>query len=396
MDIRNRKIKISFALIILVLLCLYFVSAVLFLSPNNAQAITDTSAHVNVGNLLKSDLNSKPIFDKEVFALLFEKITGKTDATIDDISQIKEKNSGEIRTANGNKELIVDLGGYKWSVVYVANSKTDGTGDPILTLWLTNSGQIPEAYRNVEWNSFSDTNMGTNPSCMYGTSMMRSLALNNGGTYFSDNAGNGAVNVTPKEDHPFARFTMPRSETLKSSLIDYLEMPANVEWQGNEVDSQYTFLNDAYNIISEGFIKGQEAVQNCIGYDGWKNDYLWLPSMTEIGYTTGVRGLWNTSYGLAENENPYWVRSASLNGYSMAYTITQAGNNHVHTNVNGTPYAIRPAIHLNLSKVFNNPSEPPEKVTIEYSGNQLSVLDLSNEQKSWYAESKIDLDYLGS
>ena len=106
---------------------------------------------------------------------------------------------------------------------------------------------------------------------MYGTSMMRSLALNNGGTYFSDNAGNGAVNVTPKEDHPFARFTMPRSETLKSSLIDYLEMPANVEWQGNEVDSQYTFLNDAYNIISEGFIKGQEAVQNCIGYDGWKN-----------------------------------------------------------------------------------------------------------------------------
>ena len=89
-----------------------------------------------------------------MFALLFEKITGKTDATIDDISQIKEKNSGEIRTANGNKELIVDLGGYKWSVVYVANSKTDGTGDPILTLWLTNSGQIPEAYRNVEWNSF--------------------------------------------------------------------------------------------------------------------------------------------------------------------------------------------------------------------------------------------------
>ena len=167
MDIRNRKIKISFALIILVLLCLYFVSAVLFLSPHNAQAITDTSAHINVGNLLKSDLNSKPIFDKEVFALLFEKITGKTDATIDDISQIKEKNSGEIRTANGNKELIVDLGGYKWSVVYVANSKTDGTGDPILTLWLTNSGQIPEAYRNVEWNSFSDTNMGTNPSCMY-------------------------------------------------------------------------------------------------------------------------------------------------------------------------------------------------------------------------------------
>ena len=277
MDIRNRKIKISFALIILVLLCLYFVSAVLFLSPNNAQAITDTSAHVNVGNLLKSDLNSKPIFDKEVFALLFEKITGKTDATIDDISQIKEKNSGEIRTANGNKELIVDLGGYKWSVVYVANSKTDGTGDPILTLWLTNSGQIPEAYRNVEWNSFSNTNMGTNPSCMYGTSMMRSLALNNGGTYFSDNAGNGAVNVTPKEDHPFARFTMPRSETLKSSLIDYLEMPANVEWQGNEVHSQYTFLNDAYNIISKGFQNGQAAVQNCIGYDGWKNDYLWLP-----------------------------------------------------------------------------------------------------------------------
>ena len=53
MDIRNRKIKISFALIILVLLCLYFVSAVLFLSPNNAQAITDTSAHVNVGKLIK-------------------------------------------------------------------------------------------------------------------------------------------------------------------------------------------------------------------------------------------------------------------------------------------------------------------------------------------------------
>ncbi|MDE7337348.1 MAG: hypothetical protein K2N32_04455, partial [Clostridia bacterium] len=366
------------------------------MQSENAQALIDSTGHVNIGNLLKSDPNSRAIFDKDKMTTLLEKITGKTGATIDDVLSAGTKNSSNIRTANGGKELLVTLGDFTWSVVYVANSKNDGTGDPIITLWLTSSTQISEEYRNVEWNNFMATSMGTYPSNMYGTSMIRALALNNGGDYYADNAGNGKQTVVPTESHPFAKFTMPRSDTLKGSLIQYLEVPANVEWQGVEADMTNTFINDAYNKISGNFKSGQEKVQDCKGYDAWKNDYLWLPSMTELGWGAGAYALWQTSAILSADATPFWVRSASLLSFSQSYTVPTSGNSHTHTNVKGTSYSIRPAIHLNLSKVFNNPAEPPDQVTIDYAGKQLSVEDLSDDQKSWYDNSQIDLDYLGS
>ncbi|MDE7079045.1 MAG: hypothetical protein K2O95_02895, partial [Clostridia bacterium] len=379
MDIRKRKLKGFFVLSALVIVCLCFVSAVSFFVPQNtANAITDTdlsagTKYVNLGDLLLANYQNKSrTFNGNQLDLLYSALLGSAGKTLNDVKTATSgtsavKTSDDFRSAyNGNKNIVVTLGGYKWNVVYLSNTKSDGTGDPIVTLWLANSNQLPSGYKTAQWNYYMDNSgPGAYPSNMYSSSMIRTLTLNNAGTYYEDISGGNPHTVTPSESNPFAIFTMGNSATLKGSLYDFIEAPTNVYWQEHQSSKNFNIFtwdcsNDSYvtNPSDSNFANASYNYWDKSGYTDWQNDKIWLPSFVETGRTDVLSGLWETDELQRSNTNgsstadieASWSRSASFAYYHTVWRIYADGNSGTSSlGVTGT-CAVRPALHLNLAK----------------------------------------------
>ncbi|MDE7372873.1 MAG: hypothetical protein K2N18_02305, partial [Clostridia bacterium] len=400
MNSKNKGLKKCNILLVLAILCLCVMSAILFAIPkNNANAITNIANAKNVGNLLADNYeNKKKIFDSDTVQQLFTILTGQEGATIDDVQNLGKLNSDNFRNLalNTNKQdLIVTLGGYTWNLVYLSNTKENGTGDVILTLWLTHSGQLPQNYRNSTWNTYY-TGGGAYPSNMYGTSYIRAVTLNNGGKYATSN-DTLSNEVSKSKDNPFAIFTMSNSDTFKGSLTDFIETPANVEWQENITarDNNFeaggskfgnNFNNDAYSMTSPGYIGDggldytnvpDGVTDRAEMYPKWKDDKIWLPSMAETGFyqdSMGYdrRGLWRTTPTQRGSDADLWVRSAHQNYYSQALALFSSGNGNGAYATNNE-FAVQPAFHLNLTKVADSLS-----ATIPNSGGNSNTTKFTN------------------
>ena len=171
---------------------------------------------------------------------------------------LSKKNSDDFRTSNGS-EIVVTIGNYKWDVVYLSTNRQK---EPIVTLWLTDSEQLPDGYKTAPLNTYTtDSSEDNYPSSMYGTSRLRALTLNNGGTYFDDSAGNVSHNIAKDENNPFAIFTM---ENAVGSISKFIDVPENVEWQemlsakdhnfqSSGVKYDNNFLCDSYKTDLTGF-----------------------------------------------------------------------------------------------------------------------------------------------
>ena len=221
---------------------------------------------------------------------------------------------------------------------------------------------------------------------MYGTSYIRAVTLNNGGTYAYAGTNTGSVSssssitgqaVTQNSSSAFAPFTM-------STLTDYIVQPVNVAWQKEQ--SAVTTLgfssklpNDEWLTNSTGY--GNDGTRDynyssLSNYSAWNQNYIWLPSLTETGYdeTTSHRGLWalnntermtydgsttsnlNTS-GVGSNNKANvgayaysWLRSGYSYNSLYSYRLSPSGANYGNFNVNRSR-AVRPALHLNLTKI---------------------------------------------
>jgi uncharacterized repeat protein (TIGR02543 family) len=414
-----RKLTIIFSAILFA-----FISFLLGLSYfgvfylSNAVYISSTSTYAEVGEIyntstktFKADELNKLIryvcgrggvdtlayIDSMATGVTDDGLTGATAKSIRNVSYDSVKTSG--------KDVVVSFGGLKWQVCYL--SKVNG--DIVMTLWLTNS--IQDAWKSgrsqtegdyygfIDGSLFSDWSnnikeksfkVQAGPTNMYGTSYIRAVTLNNGGQYLSS-IGSPYKSFTSTSSSAFAKFTMP---SVTGSLTNYIVKPTNVSWQARQDSSKkygvnytYTLPNDAFTELSSfnwytSSTYGSASVMWDYSYRSnyttWQNDYIWLPSITEIGSNTTYDGIWqlsNTqranhtgqSLSVSKNagskntngrvETASWTRTGHYYTGEGVFAIRNTGDDGGTNTLIDMSLAVRPAIHFNLSKAIQNLNE---------------------------------------
>ncbi|MDE5618828.1 MAG: hypothetical protein K2I79_05010, partial [Clostridia bacterium] len=384
--IRRKRLAILLA-IALIMCCI-----ALFAAPYNTYAFTDDNINdaKDIGDILLDDYATRKdgkVFNSETLADLYEQITGQKGATLDTVGN-KIDNADEyggqqiftaddIRTANkdingvGKDIVLTMVDGMQWTVTSLIKVPNDeGGSDIIATLWLANTSYTHE------WNLwYQNVTNVTYPSNVYGTSYIRAKGLNIGSRYVkSQGAGSLADDVEQSSEHTYAKFTMP---SVTGSLTNFLVKPSKVRYQ--EVENQYsggtvgnvgyTLSNEAYgtptgstNWYKSGSSIDMSTMPFKTGYTDWKEDLIWLPSLTETGYSSSYYGIWGLSNNQRSNSAVSWLRSSGTGHADYAYSLSTTGS--PSSTYVMTEYAVRPALHLNLSaagsgsaKTLSNPKD---------------------------------------
>ncbi|MDE6550970.1 MAG: MBG domain-containing protein, partial [Clostridia bacterium] len=390
-------------IVVAVLLCFCFISldnigdVFAFTTSNIA------SGAVDVGDILLegyADRTDGKVFNGEAMQSLYAKLTGDAAKdTIDDVDALGTQTAAQIYAKNGNKDIVLTMDGQKWTVTHLTK---DRSGNTIATLWLATSSETHK------WNTWSaNTPTAAYPSSMYSSSYIRANALNGGnGDSSGYIASNGATTLTPitqSATHKYAKLTMP---SVKGSLTDFIVTPAQVAYQETENQNDggtiggvgYTLPNEAYGTPS-GTVKWYNANMNYStknGYAEWKDDYIWLPSMTETGYSATYTGIWGLSINQRSNSTNSWARSGYYYDALGAYMLDSAGNSCSNTRVTNN-YVVRPALHLNLDLAAERSGGvalvEPTDVTVEYKGSALTLDDVAAEQKSWFKPEQLSITF---
>ncbi len=301
-------------------------------------------------------------------------------------------NDYSVSAMSNDAEIVVTLGGLKWTPVYLSTTNEGKDNEPhdvILTLWLADNQQDAWADRKADegdyygfldgalysdfaadWYEINPTE--AYPAHMYGTSYVRAVTLNNGGAYAT--SGTEAATVGQSKDSAFATFTMS-----EFGLTQYLVTPEQVSWQESGESTKLQFEHYFwYDLPNENW-GGKDKVPDMDFYDdynyadkegndAWKNDYLWLPSLSETGYSETLIGIWQTStaqralsktsvsggVGITNNVGKItqtsWLRSGFGNYARTAYSLLAEGSERSYHYVSDS-VAVRPALHLNLTEV---------------------------------------------
>ena len=325
---------------------------------------------------------------------LFNMLGNKSGASINDLEALGTKTAEDIRANTTGKtssqDIVVTLGGLNWEVVYLSK---DTDGNTILTLWLSsnkqsawtsNSATEGDYYGFLEGGLYSDWAANwwdmsftaqTYPSNMYGTSYIRAVTLNNGGSYVAAKDADSLTSFSPTSSSVFANFTLSSSELTK-----YIVKPNKVSWQldqtvrGIGAGISYDLPNDSLNNPTgakwyTNSTYGSADMTEKPNYEDWGNDNIWLPSFTETGYEDTCSGLWKVSVSQRQNgdgsstsspgqvgqtsdsASPYsWLRSGYHYSAYWSYNLDPSGAGTGSYNVDYS-YAVRPALHLNLSKI---------------------------------------------
>lgn len=379
------------------------------------QAITDTTTVVSVAELYDTE---KEKFDSQSLEELYTAITGIKNATFEDIEGLLTNastvNSTTFRANNGNKDIVVSLGGLNWTATYLSTvdnitnnnpSNTEKNGDIILDLWLAES-ETANTSSNQEISTFTDGWYGdaykwAYPANMYGSSYIRAVTLNNGGIYTAYNSSVTKVSsvsslileeAIPSENNKFAKFTM---DSIEGSLTGYIVKPKYVKYQETlsavelgQNGSSLNCPNACYGTPASGNLSGYSNFVNSPYYDVWKDDYLWIPSKSQCAFTTTL-GLWRTSASQRENGISTWLRDAIIttNYLNCAATLNVNGE-YINTKNISNSFGVRPALHLNLTAAETSADTTlpvPQNVEVEYDGTSKSLADIT-PKPSWYKE----------
>ena len=453
----NRKRKLL-TVILSVLCAVLLCCSVGMIGGSSALAFTVTSTNNDPEKRLVSqdDLydSAKGNYNIKVFDALAAKILGKGKKTTDLYAAVQSGslNAADFRTAAGD-DVTVKFGGLIWTPVFL--STTDGTasGKPILTLWQAGLQVMPTYDKNSDFSKTQDISPFTDgwknsgsadnytqswktPVIMYGSSYMRAVTLNNGGYYSSVYAaGSSSIgthkalraqpSITDATSYAAADTDNKYYEFARGDISKLIVAPAEVSWQADQKNSvtkviasgsSYPNLNnDSYN--SQGGItysfEGKTHTDSASGdtvdlYGQWKDDKVWLPSITEVGNTDGTNGIWKTSYNQKKTDNGTsyvvstttnkgvynytWLRTGVHGKSTVGYYISAPGN---PINSSGMPcnaFAVRPAIHLDLSQVL---LEAPSDITTTAAYDNTEKPVTFNEQRQtvdylapdWYSDS---------
>ena len=387
------KLRKKLIAVLAVLFCaLPLLSTTLIYLPNkkaNAERIATDFTVIGASN---NDLwvGSENRFNRKLLVKLYETLTNTSGATLDTVTKnlvdpyvtsLNINSDGLVSSTNiraqstGNKNISIWFGGFKWDVVSMTKTRTqysDSTtnvnGDNIvLTLWQSADNV---SYNQNDLSSFSAHSVSTDdgdvdyPDCMYGTSYIRAVKLNAGGTYSTSTKS--TTSPPQSASNKYARFTMSGAS---NSLVKYIVKPIDIAYQEFEsavsnrnaaIGEDFQFPNCAYGQTT-GFYIGQSdnnisKVQEKAGYDNWKNDYIWLPSIAETGNDNGTNqnGIWKTDSSLrsAGSANT-WLRSGGIYYPANANILLPTGLSTGATTITSN-LAVRPAFHLNLTVVDEN------------------------------------------
>ena len=365
--LKNNKWLVAIIVMTIVVLVLTFGGI------NIALALTDTgkSAAIKAGNgaeLWNSATNS---FNGTVLNDLKQKLFNKQNP----LTYIENKYDREEYELTGSKivtaktinaqvgkpeeGMIVKLGGQDWMVTSLTTTN-DGKDDVVLTLYLAN----PDTTEKVQyWKEYSTES--TNPNYkygkkgenMYGSSILREHLL------------------TSAKWSMFSRGYFANNFLVQPTKIQYQHTQSAVgRWSDGY---NWYWSNDALDTFTEAnggqwheylYYGGQTPYKatdvhndnsgNPQRYDAWGEDYIWIPSMTEVGGNNDYmkeRSVWKISPtqkqfwdGTSTDvNNRTWLRSGDSGNYSYAYVLCASGVHHDAT----VTYSlgVRPALHLNLT-----------------------------------------------
>ena len=422
----------KFITVLTVLLCAMLCLGTVFLIPNksataargdNWEIIGTKENELYLGKAHGSD--GDKYFNGDLLDELYKEIIGTNttySATYEGVAQyVNSKGSAGLTSADirsnhtDSHNISVWFGGFKWDVVYMTTVRTDVSqktdanikGDIVLDLWLS-SDEVDEN-KLVKFSTRSTTGNVTNaikyPDSMYATSYIRVHSLSAQGQY-SDTTTSLTTDSAP--DDTYAHFAMQSPNNGKNSLIEYIVQPKDIEYQEN-LSSQgayagtyYQFPNDAYSTTMTGWYKENNvaSIQTKDGYADWKDDYVWLPAYAETGNADGY-GLWQINTAIRSSaDQSVWLRTGQYNTGGNARSQTSSGDN--KSTPASTPLAVRPAIHLNLTKAEQNSIrflDAPKDVSNDYNGQKQT---LDNVMPDWYDKtlfgtddsSKVKVSYL--
>ena len=349
-------------------------------------------------------------------------------------SIIKGFPASKVRENNDGLDIVVTLCGLTWYVSYLSTD-TSGNPIITFWLtnsqkaWYDkpkNAGEyygfvnnadgtstLYSAYNKVcsPYHASLDTNGRIVTSNLYSTSYMNSVVLNNGGAYITgansskyngdSSSPNGVFdnnrfrfyigNYSKTSSSVFAKYTMP-----EYGLTNYLVAPSQVSWQRQQTAtwgitdsgnlykdygavSSYDFVNEATASLSnfknytsrQGWGSTSSTVSSPYYYN-WVNNYLWLPSYTELG--GNLSGIWSPG----ENQKAFNTDVQQTTKYVGNYVLnpfydytpfggniwTRSGGKALEFAHNGQiinafalnigEYAVRPALHLNIKSAYEN------------------------------------------
>ena len=394
---KNKYLVLLTAIICAAMLCCSVYFAYSDIETHAMDTASGNETVVKIGEIYKGvdTANNTKHFAGENLSKLYAAITGNANATIADINAMMSS-SGQITSADiraaGGKDIAVMFGDMEWTVTHLTK---DSSGNTIATLW-----QATESATHT-WNPWYDAaTTYAYPSNMYSTSFVRADALNSGGNgYVATTGATTLTKVAQKADHKYARLTMP---SVNGSLTDFIVKPSAVAYQGTENNNiggtigniGYTLPNEAYGTPSgtvNWYVGNGRNLDysSKSGYADWKDDYIWLPSVTETGGNESVNGIWALSNNQRSNSTNSWLRSGNYNGAGGAYYLSAAGSSINLYNV-ANSYAVRPALHLNLTAANNATVYELPIAEVGYDGTTHSIQSLLTDNGLYYPVMQLD------
>ena len=366
--LRRKFIAVLVALLCSTLLC----GAIAFLPKSKtANAARENSLFYVIGggtDLYKGGDIEEISLNSKVMDELFKVLTGSAGATFNEVKNLVNGGSvvtsDDIRNRNNSKNVSIVFGGKKWDLVYLTMDKNNE--NVVLDLWQS-SDTITKTSNYAKHSDKTSTAVNY-PSSMYTTSVIRVSTLNAGGYYSASTSTLSTSRVDQSSANDYARFTMPKS-SVSNSVRDFIVQPKDVAYQETEngvadpsnklfINCNYSLPNCAYGTpTNANWYTGMDYAardsyrlnaETQYGY--WKNDYLWLPSLTETGNNdvTG-NGLWKTDTNLRSTlAGSAWLRSG--NYLHDALSLSATGTSYFANATTTNTLLVRPAIHLNLTK----------------------------------------------
>ena len=275
--------------------------------------ITNTAKSVVIPELTLSDYDTRSdgkVFNGVALDKLYNALTGSssTNATLTSVTSLVSgtvsygasgyadgaktisayRSAQQLYTANGNKNIVVSFGGYKWTVTFLTK---DLNGDPVATLWLADGQRVGNvdgaAYvrSRFGWNNEStptNTSGGMNgayPTNMYASSELRVKALNGGGdsgvyaygsagstAYASSASATTSVPLSDRINNDWAKFTLSNTTLAGSSkagqsLTAFIDTPSEIAYQYYE-NFPYQYVSQSGN--SATYIITNDAIAHDI------------------------------------------------------------------------------------------------------------------------------------
>ncbi len=388
----KKTIKKSYLFIVMLTFMIVLFSSLIasiFISPKQALALSNPSSAIQVANGAELYDNDNKSFNNAAILNLKEKLFNKenpTDYVKKHVYKINPDmdtttylvNATTINTQVGSETgLVVTLGGYQWIVTSVTLTDINfySKEDVVVTLYLADSYKLSKFY--------------TNGSASKGNNMYSSSTLRN--TLLSSNEMSQFI------EGDFATKYLVQPQYIKYQQLQSMRLGFSTYDYGNDaLNSNYPDWKPQFN--TGGGYEVDYAVDG-IKYSDWGKDYIWIPSVYEIGgnYSNGtlVESGWKLSPEQIASKGitTAWTRSAHHNNYSWGYafsdidsTCTDASRwiNVGITNERG----VRPAIHVNLSEILRgleNGVQNPQDLTTSYNENEQTIKSIATATKAdWY------------